>query len=367
MKDIEVEEALVLRATRAEVPLNGTFELTPICNMKCKMCYARLEPQVVREAGGLVGGKEWLKVAKEAAEAGTLFVLLTGGEPLLHPDFKEIYLGLQQMGMIVSVNTNGTLLNEEWADFFSRHMPRKINITLYGASPDTYEKVCGYGEGYEKTLHAIRLLTERGVAVKMNGTLISDNAHEYELMEKMAEDLGVYLKVDSYIFPYARRDDANIAGMRIEPREQAYYKYCEKKTKDTFLPSIKYAKEIFSVIDCEVEEGQPLPVECRAGRSSYWIDWRHKVTPCIFLTDFSVGLQDGFLKAWDLCKNRIKQLTLYAGCTNCPSRMFCSVCAAALYSEEGEYSKKPEYLCRCTREYIELLASYKEEQHENNG
>ena len=56
-------------------------------------------------------------------EAGTLFVLLTGGELLLYPGFREVYLGLRKMGMILTVNTNGTLLDEGWADFFAQHPP----------------------------------------------------------------------------------------------------------------------------------------------------------------------------------------------------------------------------------------------------
>ena len=59
---------------------------------------------------------EWLKVAKEAADMGCLFLLLTGGEPLLHPEFKQIYRGLQELGIYLTVNTNGTLIDEEMAD-----------------------------------------------------------------------------------------------------------------------------------------------------------------------------------------------------------------------------------------------------------
>lgn len=57
------------------------------------------------------------------AKAGTLFLLLTGGEPLLFPDFKTLYLELRNMGMILTINTNGTLLGESWADFFAEYRP----------------------------------------------------------------------------------------------------------------------------------------------------------------------------------------------------------------------------------------------------
>ena len=99
--------------------------------------------------GRMRTGQEWLTLGKEMADAGTLFLLLTGGEPLLHPDFKEIYLGLKKLGMIITINTNGTLIDKEWAAFFGENKPRRINITLYGADAATYGKLCHYPAGFD--------------------------------------------------------------------------------------------------------------------------------------------------------------------------------------------------------------------------
>ena len=77
--------------------------------------------------------------------------LLTGGEPLLFPGFKELYIELQKMGMILTINTNGTLIDEEWADFFQKYKPRRMNITLYGADDQAYEQLCHYPGGFQKT------------------------------------------------------------------------------------------------------------------------------------------------------------------------------------------------------------------------
>ena len=134
-----IEQMLVERAFRMRLPIACTLELTPLCNFDCRMCYVRLSGEELRGRGRLLSGSEWLRIAEEMKTAGVLFVLLTGGEPLLHPDFREIYRGLISMGMIVSVNTNGSLIDEEWADFFAENRPRRVNITLYGADEATYE------------------------------------------------------------------------------------------------------------------------------------------------------------------------------------------------------------------------------------
>ena len=124
--------------------INGSLELLPLCNMNCDMCYVRLSARETEAKGGLHTADEWIGLGREMQKAGVLFLLLTGGEPLLFPDFQKLYVELRQMGMILTVNTNGTLLDEGWADFFGRYKPRRINITLYGADDSAYEKLCHY-------------------------------------------------------------------------------------------------------------------------------------------------------------------------------------------------------------------------------
>ena len=95
--------------------------------------------------------------AHQMKDAGTLFCV-NGGEPLYYPQFKELYCALKDMGMILTLNTNGTLINEEWAEFFAKNKPRRINITLYGSKNETYENLCHMKDGFDKTIRGIELL-----------------------------------------------------------------------------------------------------------------------------------------------------------------------------------------------------------------
>ena len=125
-----LERQLFDKAGKEKIPIYGILELLPLCNMNCKMCYVRMEKKEMEKKGKLRTAPEWLTLAKEMKDNGTLFVLLTGGEPLLYKEFKELYLGLKELGMIITINTNGTLIDEEWAEFFRKNKPRRINITL---------------------------------------------------------------------------------------------------------------------------------------------------------------------------------------------------------------------------------------------
>jgi Predicted Fe-S oxidoreductases len=100
LQDINpVERALVNKATANRTPINATIELTPTCNFRCDMCYIRMEKSQAEKRGGLRSIEEWLHIADQLQEIGTLFILLTGGEPLLYPDFKELYIRLKEKGI----------------------------------------------------------------------------------------------------------------------------------------------------------------------------------------------------------------------------------------------------------------------------
>ena len=103
-----LERRLVHKAKTSRIPINGSIELLPLCNMNCDMCYVRLSRTEMESQGRLHTLNEWLGIAEEMRKAGTLFLLLTGGEPLLYPDFKQLYLKLKEAGFVITINTNGT-------------------------------------------------------------------------------------------------------------------------------------------------------------------------------------------------------------------------------------------------------------------
>lgn len=124
-----VTEYLYRKASAEGVPLSGTFELLPVCNMDCKMCYVRLSRQTQEKIAPLANAEHWLKLAQEAKDAGMLYLLLTGGEPFLHPQIRQIMEGLHQMGLLISVNSNGTMINEDTVAWLKNCPPVRLNIS----------------------------------------------------------------------------------------------------------------------------------------------------------------------------------------------------------------------------------------------
>ena len=123
---------------------------------------------------------------------------------MLFPEFKELYKELQNMGMILTINSNGTLINEEWADFFAKHKPRRINITLYGADDQAYGKLCHYPAGFQKTVNAIRMLRDREIDVKINGSITSKNEEDIKKILDIAKQYDAAVNLDTYMYPASR-------------------------------------------------------------------------------------------------------------------------------------------------------------------
>ena len=149
------------RACAKGIPLAGNFELTARCNFNCRMCYVHLTPEEQRRRGAELTADEWLAIAEQARSQGMLFLLLTGGEPLIRADFRYLLTELKKMGLMVSINSNASLIDDDWLDFFRHEPPSRMNITLYGGCNETYERLCGRPM-YDRVVHNIRALKALG-------------------------------------------------------------------------------------------------------------------------------------------------------------------------------------------------------------
>ena len=358
MDNSTLEKYLVENAKKQNVPINGSLELLPLCNMNCDMCYVRLSCSEMERQGRLRTPEEWIGICRQMQKSGVLFLQLTGGEPLLYPGFQKVYLALKQMGIIPTLNTNGTLLNEAWADFFAQHKPRRINITLYGSCEDTYERLCHYSKGFEQTIRAINLLKERSVDVKINGSLVNANQGEVKKLLDIAYQLDTPINIDTYMYP-ATRERGKIYDFhsRLTPMEAAQSRIMIQKYAQTETEFRESAKQFLYKAE------HPMPatedrdqMKCLAGRGSFAINWQGKMQPCVMLKTPSASVFDqSFDDAWRTISDGVKNICLSHICTGCSKRDVCQTCAACALYESGSFGGVPEYMCRYTEQTLECL------------
>lgn len=354
-----MEKRLIQKAYIKQALINGSLELLPLCNMNCDMCYVRLSKAEMEQKGRLRTKEEWISLAHQMKDAGTLFLLLTGGEPLLFPEFKELYKELQNMGMILTINSNGTLINEEWADFFAKHKPRRINITLYGADDQAYGKLCHYPAGFQKTVNAIRMLRDREIDVKINGSITSKNEEDIKKILDIAKQYDAAVNLDTYMYPASReRNKPFDEQSRMNPKDAAMAKVLIYKYQMGDIAFEEYRRAIINTIEQYIPEnyGYERYISCLAGNCSFTINWQGMIRPCVMQSMPQVNVFDkGFLQGWETISNETKKILINEACVSCRYRPICNTCAAAALLETGNYDGIPEYICEYTKEFYRIM------------
>lgn len=365
----KIQERILEKASYARIPIMCSFELLPVCNLKCKMCYVRKSMDYVRVNGGLKDGDWWLALAAEGAKHGLLYPLLTGGEPFLHPDFERILAGMIDMGLQVSINTNGTMIDRKRAEFLSQHRPVRINLTLYGASAETYRRLCGNGDAYENLLQGVALLKEYGIPLKFNCSVTPDNVAELPDMIAFAKEQDCPIQVATYMFPPLRRDSSLVGqNDRLSPEDAALARVTAEHLQSEPGWFVGQAMQFQHFVPLDQEPwkmgaGAEEGLRCRAGLSSLWVDWQGNFSNCGMYPSARTELQGStFAESWKRIVEDTAAVRYHAACFSCPNRPLCHPCIAMVYNECGSHSGRPEYLCRMnqalSKYYTQFVREY---------
>lgn len=183
--DMDPYDALLARLRREHVPFHVLWELTHTCNLDCVMCYNAPQPQPE------LSTDECLAVLEQLAAAGTLRLTLTGGEILTRRDFFTIAGRARALGFALDLKTNGTLITPESAEQIAALAPVQVDISLLGATAETFDAVAQSRRTLERVLRGVKLLKTRGVRVKLNTLLLDLNIAERQQMVDLALALGV--------------------------------------------------------------------------------------------------------------------------------------------------------------------------------
>ena len=336
---------LEMRAREKGIPLNGQFELTPLCNFDCRMCYVHMTGEQMGDRL-LLSVSEWKELMYAAWEGGMVRATLTGGECLTYPGFKEIYLYLQSLGCQITVLTNAYLLDENWCRFFEEHPPESIRITLYGNDDDSYERVTGqraFGRVWENILR----LKEAGIPLTMTITVTSLMGDSVFETIRLAKTITTRVIVNPGL--YDAREETGRDGSGYEP------------DLDYYLKVYRYVDELDGVEEIPIPEddlppaggGGGTPVKpgmlCGGGRSSFAIDWKGILHPCSSMPQMQAfPMKDGFKKAWDSIHNAAAAWPATAECEGCPYSGACMRCPAYMmrFASPGT---QPVELCERVR------------------
>ncbi len=338
-------------ALAQRLPIAGSIELTYRCNLRCVHCYlAPLRDAAVAEHE--LTTAELRGIIDQVAAAGCLWLLLTGGEPLLRTDFPAIYDHAKGNGLLVSIYTNGTLITPELADHLVEYRPLSVEITLYGMTAATYERVTGIPGSHARCMRGIDLLLERGLPLRLKTMLMTVNEHELEDMEAFAADRGLEFRFDPLLngtvganpVPRAYRlTPEAVVGYDVarEKRMQALRDFCQR-----YADSPQATDELYV---------------CGAGLTSFHVGAAGELSLCMLAREPHYDLRGGsFVAGWRefLPAGRERRRTAASRCSDCRLIHLCPQCPGWSLTEHGDEETPVDYLCQVTHLRARSLGLY---------
>jgi radical SAM protein with 4Fe4S-binding SPASM domain len=327
----------------ANVPLNGTIEVTRRCPLACGHCYNNLSMRDRKALAEELTTDEHRTLLDQMAEAGCLWLLYTGGEIFARRDFLDIYTHAKRNGFVVTLYTNGTMITPRTADYLAEWRPFALEITLYGRTRETYERLTGVAGSYDRCLRGIELALERGLPLSLKTVIVSVNKHEIWDMQRFAEELGVEFRFDGMMNPRLDCSQSPLA-MRLTPEECVEF---DLQDPDVEAEWRKFGEQFLGPVHTPDTSGQLY--HCGGGVDSFSIDPYGQMSLCTFSQRDLYDLRSGsFREGWEqfLRGVRLKPSLRVTKCTACELKAMCGMCPANGELENGDPESPVDFLCR---------------------
>ena len=333
----EYMKKFITMAQQRRIPLSGSLEITSRCNLKCVHCY--LGPRGKRHGHADIGAGKIMGIVDEITDAGCLYMLFTGGEPLLRDDFPQIYRYAKEKGLLVTVFTNGTLVTDKIAGMFRELPPQDVEISLYGATAPTYERITGIPGSYDKCMNGIKLLVDNKIRFRLKTILMTLNSHELIEMQNIARGFGAPFRFDAAICPSLGGDKTPL-DLRVSPEEVVEKEFADDERVRQWKTFFNESKE--NILTDEL-------YGCSAGVTGFHIDSTGNLHPCLMVLDVWYDLSETrFLEAWKDMMPQMKEKKTEPDlpCRGCEKINLCGYCPAFFSLENGAENVHSEYLCR---------------------
>ena len=351
---IEIQEFALWKKMKSRRSLASfEMELTARCNNNCRHCYINLPVNEKVAQANELSPTEIETIADQAVALGAIWCTLTGGEPLLRPDFPDIFMRLKRKGLLVSVFTNATMIRTEHIRLFKKYPPRDIEVTIYGASAESYERVTRRPGSFAAFMRGLDGLLAAGVRVRLKAMALRSNLED---MERIAA-FGRLRTKDFYRFDPVlhMRFDAN--PLRNEEIKQ------ERLTPEEIVALEIADRKRFSALEknCDTLINQGFThrgcdhlFHCGAGNRNFSIgyDGTFRLCSSLWAPGTTVNLRETPLQeAWEKFIPTVRDLRSHNpeylnSCLKCAIRNLCLHCPAHTHLETGAMDGVTPYFCR---------------------
>ena len=331
-----------------------TIELTARCNNNCRHCYLNLP-----ENDGAAKSKELSlsrleDIANQAVARGALFCLLTGGEPLLHDQFEEIYIMLKKKGLLVSVFTNATLITQKHIDLFKKLPPYAMEVTVYGITPEVYDKVVMKKGMFARMKQGLQLLADNHIPVRLKAMVMRSNLEDFKNISDFCREMTTdYYRFDPLLHLRIDGDEKRNALIRAERLTPEEIVKVEQTDAKRFKQVQKTCERTAGFGDAPDGKGK-LVFSCGAGKTSFVMRYDGRLCLCSSLTqdeytyDISTGSLADYLENF-VCKVRSISTCnpeFLNRCAKCKYLPICYFCPARSLMETGRMDQPADAFCQ---------------------
>jgi len=328
------------------------LEITARCNNNCRHCYINL-PAIDQQAKlKELSLAQINNIVEQAVSKGALWCLLTGGEPLLREDFFDIYLYLKKQGLLISVFTNATLINDQHIALFKKYPARDIEVTVYGVTAKSYERVTQKPGSYAAFMRGLNLLLENNIKVRFKAMALQSSVDELPQIaafcrEKTKDffrfDPFLHLRFDGNLKRNAEIKSERLSADEIVAVEKADNQRCSALEKGCHKLIMLEAEQI----NCH------HLFHCGAGNNSFTVsyDGYFRLCSSLWQADCVYDLKQGNLtEAWESFVPRVRDARsdrkeFLEKCRKCSIINLCLWCPAHAYLETGRLDEPVDYFC----------------------
>jgi radical SAM protein with 4Fe4S-binding SPASM domain len=313
-------------------PIVATFELTPQCNFHCIHCYLgnhRLDKEI-----HILSKEEIFHIIDELANIGVLHLALTGGECTIRADFPEVYVYAKKKGFLITVFTNASRMPEEMYDIFKKYPPFFVDISLYGASEETYEIVTGKRE-FANVIKTINNLYSKNICFGIKTPILKQNIGDFEAMSNICAMYDVPYR-RGFVMTSTIDNETHPAELMIPASEMI-----KNEVKDVVLAEVGFKDaDITNPWGERFDNGEFVPLFiCNPGVNDIIVDYQGKICPCVGFRHIGISIFEKELaQIWEEF-SYLKKIpaTSKNKCMRCESRYFCRICPA---EQERRYGDK---------------------------
>ncbi len=320
------------------IPFTVHWELTGRCNLNCIHCYMIRDSDREELSRDEIGG-----ILDQLAREGCLYLVLSGGEPLMRGDFFEIAHAARNKGFALRLFTNGTLITPEIADKIYDLQPLSVEISIYGMDPSIHDEITAIPESYNKTISALRKLNDRGLRTIIKSPIMKQNRKEFRMLKRFAEELGAGFVYDLII---VTRDDGSKAPLnyRLSDRDLTEFLISEADP------------EMWKPGKVTIDQDDP---SCCAGFNTLCISPHGDVYPCVAIKRSAGNLREEsllrILSSENLSKIRSIRFSGLKGCPECQLLPYCNRCMGMALVEDSDIKGPSTAACTMARARRDII------------